>query len=84
MFPLTRQASLAGFALLIAILGSPAIGNAQSTRPECFVELPVFDALGVKVPFEIVEVRAQEDDGTDLLTSSEENGIILPVSRSTR
>jgi hypothetical protein len=32
----------------------------QSTRPECFVELPVFDAVGNRVPFEIVDVRADE------------------------
>jgi hypothetical protein len=43
----------------------------QSAGPECFVELPVFDPLGNKVPFEIVAVQADEG-GSNLLTTGDE------------
>ena len=74
MLSLARHPSLAGPALLIALLASSGTGNAQATNPECFVELPVFDPLGVKVPFQIIEARAHEDDGPNLLASPREDG----------
>jgi hypothetical protein len=45
--------------------------RSQNARPECFVELPVFDPLGNEVPFEIVAVQA-DDTGPNLLTIADE------------
>jgi hypothetical protein len=60
--------------LLITIIAFAVTGNAQPTSPGCFVELPVFDPLGVKVPFEIIEIRAQQNDGSDLLKVRRKTG----------
>jgi hypothetical protein len=62
--PWLRTRCVHRLAILAVICCSGSIG--QGVRPECFVELPVFDPLGNKVPFEITTVQT-EDEGPNLL-----------------
>jgi hypothetical protein len=48
------------------------IGACQGARPECFVDVPVYDFLGNEVPFEIIAVQS-EQEASNLLTGPDEN-----------
>jgi hypothetical protein len=48
---------LASFMILLLTASG---AQAQNARPECFVELPVFDSGGNSVPYEIVALRSED------------------------
>lgn len=80
MFPLARHRAPTGFALWLAIIACARTAGAQPKGLECFVELPVFDPLGNRVPFEIIAVHTQDlvgsdvqESGPNLLTSTSED-----------
>jgi hypothetical protein len=68
---------MAGAGLSAMLFLGATVGRAA--RPECFVDLPVFDPFGNKAAFEIIEVQVvQSDDeegGPNLLTSGDQNGL---------